>query len=282
MKDVTMKMSNVMRILLCCALVCVFTAGASALVIEDGTGSDSSEWALLSGINSYSVRINGGGGYGWPHDHANATYPGPAAPPYAGETGYTTFNYRGVSGSTAWVFPSYKRTDFAGDLSAYMDGSVKLTVRTVDFTPINASFARLNNVIFRFEGLVGGAAKRVYFKLFVDPYDAVSARGWNQAAWHDLEVNLNGGAFTAAGSTAPSGTSGSCLAVSTVGNPAPGDMLEFWQNITGVKVEMQVVNQAGGATSYSSWMDVNNLEIIPEPATIVLLSLGGLLLRRKK
>ena len=253
-------MSNVLKILLCCALVCVFATDASALVIEDGTGTSAGgDWTLK---NSYalSVQANGAGGIPYPHDYGTPT------PPYAGETGYTTFWHEGAA-TNSWVAPSYGRTDFAGDLSANMNGYVKVSMRTINWVLSNYSFARTNHVMFIFDGTVGGVNKIATFALYTDEW-ALATYGWTPGVMQDIEVNLVDGIFTKTGSTYPSGTTNDSLAVMQYSSVDAGNALEFWQNITRMRITLQTCSMlTSGSAQYDTWLDIEYVEIVAEDPT---------------
>lgn len=231
------------------------------VVIENGRGSSASgEWSLELGsgasvVYAVSVQMDGVGGDVRSHDW------GDPPPSYAGEEGYTTFWHEGAT-DKSWVYPVFKRTDFLDDfgqdLSAYMNGSANLRIRTIDWVLANNNFARTVNIQFIFDGTVGGASKRAVFTLYVDPY--CDTRGWIDGVWHDVEVNLDNGFFTIAGSTAPSGTQSSLYSVQHTFTA--GEALEFWQNVTAARLYFQtqgMIDVGGG--QYDTWMDIQYFEL---------------------
>lgn len=269
-------MKNLVKMLLI-VLVLGMTNYGMALVIEDGSGSSAAgDWTLDNG-RAVAVIPNGGStGNIWAHnwDPVAGSYTTYSYPP-----GYTSFWHEGLAVSTAWVSPSFTKTSIAGDLSANMNGSVKLSMRTNDWVHSNYSVARLNNVQFIFDGSVGGAGANAVIRIACDQFEPYSVRNWSHYVMHDLEINLDGGLFTTTGSTYPMGTHTSLSVSHSFG---AADALEFWQNISSVRIYMQACSMTAAPGAYDSWMDIDNFEIIPEPATMVLLGLGGLLLRRKR
>ena len=246
-------MKNLLIVLL------VFMAGTSLyaageIYIVDGATHSTRDWSLLNAY-AVSVRENGAGGDAMPH-------------PNYGDTDFSTFWFKGDGFNPGppitpkYVFPLFETTDFAGDYSAHMDTSVKLRMRTNNWYSVYGSqYAQTTNIRFIFDGIVGGVMKQVTIKI----YPETSWYGWPQEVWNDVEVNLDGGLFTLTGSTFPSG-SGNSLDLSEYSITAP-EASEFWQNITGMRVQMQVQSYTDGI-SYHNWFDVKYLYIVAAPPTI--------------
>lgn len=227
------------------------------LYIEDGSSHSTRDWSLET---EWAVSVNedgaGGGGGG-----------GASHPDYGDTEDFTTFWFKGDGydeGPTAgWRFPSYERTDFvdelAGDLSLYMDMSVKLRMRTSNwYNDIFSFYADINHIQFIFDGIVGGLPEQAVFRIF--PIGD-AAHGWTYYVWQDIEVQLDNGFFTMTGSTAPSGTQ-SCLDVQHTFTA--GEALEFWQNITGMRVYMQVHSwHSNPADAMDNWFDIEYLYFVP-------------------
>ena len=248
-------MKNLLMVLL------VFIAATSLyatgeLYVEDGSSHSTRDWTLESAqaVSVFEDGLGGGGGGGLPH------------PNYGDTEDFTTFWFKGegfklVGGvpTANWLFPIYKRTDFAdnlgGDLSMYMDMAVKLRMRSNDwYHTIISFYADINHIQFIFDGTVGGVAKQAIFKTYLGGY------GWAFEVWNDMEVQLDNGLFTMTGSTVPSGWTG--LQVQNTFDA--GDALEFWQNITGMRIYMQVQAWTSNpALCTDNWFDIEYLYFVP-------------------
>ena len=247
-------MKNLLMVLL------VFTAATSLyatgeLYVEDGSSHSTRDWTLET-AQAILVIENGVGGNGLPH------------PNYGDTEDYTTFWFRGIGflpgPVPGWCFPIYERTDFAedlgGDLSLYMDTSVKLRMRSNDWYHTEISFyADIDHIQFIFDGTVGGVAKQAVFKTYLGGYGI-----WPFEVWNDMEIQLDNGLFTLTGSTGPSGWTG----LRVFNNFTTGEALEFWQNITGMRAYMQVhAWTSNPALCLDNWFDIEYLYFVPPDPT---------------